>query len=189
MAFKTSLVGLRAEGGYDTLATWDWNTDYTGQVGGILSIQQSASIAPDDFSGTGGVTITGMNGMPVTTFSAFRNKLETTRIGFELTSHFTLGSGSGGINPPAENVLLAVGSYVVMVPAGSFSKNREGDFVYEGTIGGEHLELRIVPGTANEYTLRAEASGTATITLGTRPAVELMIGNDMGVGTGKDKET
>jgi hypothetical protein len=122
-----------------------------------------------------------------TTFSTFKNMLETetgkSGTSFELVSKFTLGSNSDGINPLTEVTVLNVGSYSVTLPAGSFRKNSKGDFVYEGKIGGEQLEIRIVPGGSNSYTLNAEGSGANSI-ISSRPVpVGLEIGNDMGVGT------
>ena len=54
-------------------------------------------------------------------------------------------------------------------------------FVSKGDIDGEHLELQIVPKTGNNYTLKAEGSGTS-ISLGNPTRIALVLGKDIGVG-------
>jgi len=77
-AFKTTLVGVSTQAmpgstscgpgsiSYCTpLYSWTWNTTFKGTAHGGVS--QTASILPiDPGSGTGGVTITGINGLPQT---------------------------------------------------------------------------------------------------------------------------
>jgi hypothetical protein len=123
--------------------------------------------------------------MPVTTvFSAFSSTVETSTTGFELVSKFTLGLGSGGINPPAQEVRLSLGPYSVTIPINSFHLTPTGKYSYEGTINGVDLEARIVPSTTvpDSYTLTLE--GNTPIDL-SRPAIQLNIGNDMGIGAAK----
>ena len=95
-----------------------------------------------------------INGVPIASFSEFSNKLEVGSASFQLVSDFTLDSTSDGINPLTEVVTLVVGSYAVTIRPGLFRQNSEGYYSYEGTIEGEHLELRIVPNTRTSYTLR-----------------------------------
>jgi hypothetical protein len=125
-------------------------------------------------------------------FPSFSNKLETrtfvtstgtVKTSFDLVSNFTLNSTSDGINPPTETTVLDIGSYQITIPTGSFHKNSKGYFVYEGTINGESLELQIVPGKANTYTLKAEGTGTNSISLAVPVHIGLEIGNDVGAGT------
>jgi hypothetical protein len=117
----------------------------------------------------------------VTLFSNFSNKAETSAKGFQLVSTFTLGSGSTGINPPAQEVVLTLGSYLVTIPANSFHLTSKGTYVYEGTINGVSLQVRIAPSTtaANSYTLTAEGNTPVDLS---HPAIVLTIGNDMGFG-------
>ena len=170
------------------MGIWTWSSSYNGFIGGIPN---GKNILPGgDGVGTGGVTITSINGVAVATFSAFSNKLEISshfnrgdKKNFELVSNFTLGSTSDGISPLTEATVLSVGSYHVMIPAGSFHKKSKGYYVYEGTIDNVQLEVQIVPRitTANTYTLKAEGKGvplTATKPVG----VALEIGNDLGFG-------
>ena len=102
---------------------------------------------------------------------------------FEINSSFTLGAGSNGINPVTEPVTLQVGNYSVTIPKGSFTQTRKGAYVYEGTIGGVALEVRIAPLSANSYSFKAEGSG-ANLTGTTNPVtVGLTIGDDSGATT------
>jgi hypothetical protein len=187
MAFETDLVGVKGSilglpAGQDILVQWFWTSTYNSVTnrGGIVA----HNLTPNP-GGIGGVTLTSINGVPISTFSAFSNKLEARGTRFELVSKFTLGSKSDGINPLTETTVLKVGSYTVSLSAGSFHQTGHGHYVYEGTIDGEKLELDIVQGTTgNTYTLRAEGRGTP-ITLGNPASIALKIGNDIGVGTDK----
>ena len=123
---------------------------------------------------------------PVTPFSAFNVKLQiggTPPRSFEINSNFTLGAGSNGINPVTEAVALQVGNYSVTIPKGSFTQTHKGAYVYEGTIGGVALEVRIAPLSANRYTFQAEGRG-ANLAGTTNPVtVGLTIGDDSGATT------
>jgi hypothetical protein len=120
----------------------------------------------------------------VTLFSTFFSAAETSATGFELVSTFTLGSGSKGINPPAQEVVLALGSYSVTIPANSFHLTPAGNYAYEGTINGVRVEAQIVRSTTvpNSYTLTVE--GNTPVNLSS-PVAELTIGYDMGIGAVK----
>jgi hypothetical protein len=61
---------------------------------------------------------------------------------FDLNSAFTLGTGNNGINPLIENVTLAIGPFVVTIPPGSFTRNKQGAYVFQGTINGVSLQFR-----------------------------------------------
>jgi hypothetical protein len=120
----------------------------------------------------------------VTLFSKFSSTAETSKNGFELVSKFTLGSGSKGINPTVQGVVLSLGSYSVTIPEKSFHMTSKGSYAYEGTINGVSLEARIAPITAvtNSYTLTAEGNTSVDLS---HPAIVLTIGNDMGFGAVK----
>lgn len=64
-SFTTSLVGVLSSGLASTpLFTWTWQSTFNGDAGGV---SQTKSIFPiDPNSGTGGVTITSINGVPQT---------------------------------------------------------------------------------------------------------------------------
>ena len=63
VAFSTSLVGVDNQGNAHGLYSWTWKSTFDGTTGGV---SQTASINPvDPGSGTGGVTIATINGVPV----------------------------------------------------------------------------------------------------------------------------
>ncbi len=73
IAFKTSLVGVDNQGKPNTLYFWTWKSTFTGTAinGTGMKVSQTASIYPiNPSSGTGGVTITSINGVPVTRIAA-----------------------------------------------------------------------------------------------------------------------
>jgi hypothetical protein len=115
-------------------------------------------------------------------FASFTGKLALTRSSgsFDLKSSFTLGTASNGINPVAEAVTLQIGSYSVTIPAGSFTKNTKGIFVFQGTISGVPLQVRINPTGASSYTLQAQGSGANFSGITNPVTVTLTIGDDTG---------
>jgi hypothetical protein len=120
----------------------------------------------------------------VTMFSAFSNKAQSSGESFELVSTFTLGSGSAGINPSAQDVALSLGNYSVTIPAQSFHLTPKGKYVYEGAINGVNLQAQIVPSTTvpNSYTFKLEGNTSVDLSY---PAVQLTIGSDIGIGAVK----
>jgi hypothetical protein len=75
---------------------------------------------------------------------------------------------------------LQVGTYTVTVPAGSFQAGPHGTFVYEGTIGGVALQVRISPSGGETYEIQAEASGVNLTGLTNPVKVTVTIGNNTG---------
>ena len=67
MAFTTSLVGVLNSNGSNVVGPvirqWSWISTYNGENGGV---EETASSVPDDGSGTGGITITNIDGVPQT---------------------------------------------------------------------------------------------------------------------------
>ena len=116
-------------------------------------------------------------------FSAFSAKLDITTgppPGFQLAADFTQGSGASGIDPVTQNFTLNVGSYSVTIPAGAFQKAGTGLWIYDGTIGGATLQIRISQTGANSYRVLVDASGP-DLTNATNPvAVTLTIGQNSG---------
>jgi uncharacterized repeat protein (TIGR03803 family) len=100
---------------------------------------------------------------------------------FQLESLFTLGHGSGGIDPPAEPVTLTVGSFTTTIPSGSFSGTGSGPFYFVGTINGVDLQVWIVPTGERQYLFfatveHANLSGTANPV----PVTLAILGGDSG---------
>lgn len=114
-------------------------------------------------------------------FSGFKAKVETESSELELTTFFTLGPQSKGINPLNEDVSLKVGGYSATIPANSFKSTTIGWFKYEGVINGRDLEVRIIPLGSNRYVFRAEAEGKGLEQPVPGPVnVEISIGSDTG---------
>jgi hypothetical protein len=64
LRFTTKLVGIRNDNSVLDLYAWDWISTFNGTSGGVSS---TSSLNPvDPGSGTGGVTITSINGVPQT---------------------------------------------------------------------------------------------------------------------------
>ncbi len=121
---------------------------------------------------------------PVATFSQFDVRAELGPRKLEVQGLFALGSGSDGIDPRAEAVTLDVGGYSVAIPPGSFRATRRGAFVFEGTIGGARLELRIAPTRASGgYRFTASARGATVPVMANPVTIRLTIGNDSGAAT------
>jgi hypothetical protein len=122
---------------------------------------------------------------PLTQFSAFsvRSDDGITTGHFDIHGSFTLGSGSDGIDPLGEVVNLQVGNYSVAIPSGSFIRNRKGAYVYEGTIGGVALEVRIAPVSTNSFTFEAEGNGASLTGTPSPITVALTIWDDAGTTT------
>jgi len=116
-------------------------------------------------------------------FSAFSAKLDTTASpprGFQLQAFFTQGTGTPAIDPVAQGMTLTVGTYTVTIPPGAFHQTKKGWFVYEGTIGGVALEVRISQTSASSYRLQAEASGVDLTSLTNPITVTVALGNNNG---------
>jgi Beta-propeller repeat len=115
-------------------------------------------------------------------FSSFTAKLEVTIStgSFDLNSAFKLGATSNGINPVTEDVILQIGPYSVTIPSGSFTKNKKRAYVFEGTINGVSLRVRVNPRGRSKYTFQAEGSGANLNGIVNPVTVTLTIGNDTG---------
>jgi hypothetical protein len=127
---------------------------------------------------------------PAAKFSTFRARVESESKELEVTTVFTLGPDSKGINPLNQDVKLSAGTFSTTIPAGSFKTNVIGWFEYEGVINGVDLEVRIAPLGANRYGLRAEAEGKDVAQPAPGPVkVEISIGSDTGVTMAKVKRS
>jgi len=117
----------------------------------------------------------------LTTFSAFAVKFESCWTGsFQLNSQITLGSNSNGINPAAEPVIIRAGTFVGLIPAGSFTQRKNGTFTFEGIINSVSLQARILPLGNNTYGFTVEGT---SLTLGVGPSpvtLSVIIGDDSG---------
>jgi hypothetical protein len=64
---------------------------------------------------------------------------------FQLDITFALGNASNGVNPLAENVIVKVGSLFVQLPSGSFSRNKRGEFVFQGVVDSANVKATFKP--------------------------------------------
>jgi hypothetical protein len=119
----------------------------------------------------------------VTHFLAFNARGEIGGNRFEIQGGFTLGSGTNGINPLTESVVLQIGNSSVSIPGGSFKSARGGSYKFEGTIGGVALEMSIAPSGTNSYTFAAEGRGVNLTGTVNPVSVALTIGDDAGTTT------
>ncbi|MGH7815571.1 MAG: hypothetical protein ACREQI_16415 [Candidatus Binataceae bacterium] len=95
---------------------------------------------------------------------------------------FTLGKDSKGIDPITQPATIRLDKLLFAVPPNSFRKTDLGWFAYSGTIGGNAVEIEIIPVENNSFILRAEIAGKKFKT----PApgaikVQISVGNDVGV--------
>jgi hypothetical protein len=116
-------------------------------------------------------------------FAAFNVKLEIEGDEFEVKGSFTLGAGSNGINPPAEDVTLQIGTFSTTIPAGSFRQDKKGRFKFEGTINGVALEFVIRPLGGNSFEFESEGKGVNFTGTMNPVTVTLTIGDDSGSTT------
>lgn len=99
---------------------------------------------------------------------------------FDMTATFTLGTGSDGIGPLAEDVRLQIGVFSARIPAGSFRLDRLGRFSFDGVIGGVTLKVLITPldGGGQNFKLNAKGLGANLAGAALPLDVGLTIGND-----------
>jgi hypothetical protein len=125
-------------------------------------------VPPSNFS----TTIQQLAASFITPFSSFSPKVvilecpstELTFDVFQLVAPFALGSTSNGINPANQDVSFSLGALAVTIPAGSFRKNRLGDYEFAGVINGVGLVALITP-TSTGYQLRIDGLGVNLTTL------------------------
>ena len=107
---------------------------------------------------------------------------------FELSARFLLGSKSVGIDPVSEAFTLKIGTFSISLPAGSFTKRKDGSFEFKGESGGANLEVRIAPQGKDSFRLRAEGERVDLEGLMKPITVTLTIGNDTGSTTAFTEE-
>jgi hypothetical protein len=156
-------------------------TDCTDAFGVTVTTDQRGVARPDD-----GESVCDIGAFefvdPITPFASFTGKLGVTVStgSFDLNSSFKLGTGSSGINPLTQAITLQIGPYSVTIPAGSFTRNNQGAYVFEGTTEGVSLQLRINPAGGNGYTLQAEGIGANLSGISNPVTVTLTIGDNTG---------
>ena len=78
---------------------------------------------------------------------------------------------------------LQIGTFSVTIPPGSFQKNPNGRFAFQGVTNGVSLQVQIVPLGNNIFTFKAEGTGADLTGLTNPVTVVLTIGIDSGTTT------
>lgn len=122
---------------------------------------------------------------PFSSFSADLGLFGGTGPTFAVNARFTLGAGSNGINPATEPVFFQIGSFLTIVPPGSFTQSTDGSFAFKGTLSGVNLKAQIRPLVNGRFVFQAAGTGvnlTWRELAGADPiSLCLAIGNDTGV--------
>ncbi len=118
-----------------------------------------------------------------TLFDAFWVEFEREDDEFEVEGTFTLGEGSDGIDPLAEDVTVKIGAYEITIPAGSFSLDDDEEFEFEGFIDGVGVEMEIELEDDGTFEFEFEVEGADLPELEEPLEVTLVIGNDKGTAT------
>jgi hypothetical protein len=120
---------------------------------------------------------------PLVPFASSFAKLKIAKKSFDLEESFTLGVNSNGINPLTENVTLQIGTFSVMIPAGSFNHSSFEGYGFDGAINGVSLRVQIVPLGNNMFTFQAVGTDVELTGLTKPVTVVLTIGIDSGTTT------
>ena len=157
---------------------------------GINDLGQIVGTAYHPSHGQRGVLLTPTTSPePTVAFATFTAKLElklAPRIDdtFDLESRFTLGTGSNGIDPQTEDVTLELkhgtASFTTTIPAGSFTKDKQGYFTVKETVDGVKLDARLTSLGGQQYVFTAEGKHTDLTDIATPVTVTLTIGDDSG---------
>jgi len=109
----------------------------------------------------------------------------------EMTASFTLGKASNRLDLSADTVSFQVkggsGAYSVAIPAGSFKKDKSGEFKFQGTINRVKLEASIRPLRDGAFEFEAETEGANLKGFANPVTVSLAIGDDGGSRTVRAK--
>jgi len=136
LAFETKLVGVDNQGGIHTLRSWRWNTTFNGHFGGIDEIDQTSSIdLIDPNSGTGGVTITSIDGVPqtppsVTCAATPKTLWPPNGKSVAVTVSGTIVPGTQAI-PPSGTVFAVTDQYGQVQPSGAVFLDTEGNYSFD----------------------------------------------------------
>lgn len=143
-----------------TLFQWTWESNFNGSSGGIYGSETSSLYPADPGSGTGGVTIISINGVPAPTVVVTPSSSSVTTA--EAVSVTVAVSGGSGKPTPTGSIILTSGTYTsaattltssnatIDVPAGSLAT------------GTDILMVSYRPDAASSSTY-ANASGFASV--------------------------
>ena len=117
---------------------------------------------------------------PFVPFLSSFAELQIGKDSFDLKEYFSLGANSKGITPLKENVSLQIGTFSIMIPAGSFHKTLAGTFAFDGIVNGVSLKVRIV--SLGHPNFRFSAVGTGVDLTGLTNPVTVVL--TIGINTG-----
>jgi len=123
---------------------------------------------------------------PTVPFCDFNASLaidEGRKPGFVLTSTFTLGSASTGLNPATEPMTLQIAKYTLTLLAGSFHQlwnAPNAPYGYEGTVNGATVVLGLIPLGKNTFAFDAAGSPVTFPGIKNPVTVTLTFGTDTG---------
>jgi len=124
-----------------------------------------------------------------TPFSEFKIKdLDMDRRNFTVAGSFTPGAGSSGINPAKQEVVLTIGDFTLIIPAGSFKPDHDNDnFRFKARVKGVEVEFQIGNEreperreSVAEFKFRVEAREADMSRQSNPVTVSLKIGNNEG---------
>jgi YVTN family beta-propeller protein len=163
-------VGLNSQGG--VAFTPDGKLAYVTNAGSIDVIGTVSVI--DTVTNTVMATVTAGSASvgvgiipppPGVPFLAFSAKLAIqfgsipTKDAFGFGSNFILSSTAPGINPVSEPVTLQLGTFTTTIPPGSFKKQKDGSFTFQGKIHGVGLGALIKRTGTLRYLFEAKGLG------------------------------
>ncbi|MGH6838093.1 MAG: hypothetical protein ACREDT_04700 [Methylocella sp.] len=121
---------------------------------------------------------------PGVPFLAFNAKLAiqfgsiSTKDAFGFGSNFILSSTAPAINPLTAPITLQIGTFTTTIPPGSFIKQKDGSFTFQGKIDGVGLGALIKPTGTLRYAFEVQARGAnLTGTVNTVYATLIIGGN------------
>lgn len=136
MSFTTQLVGIcnaapssaciSAGQPSAPLFQWTWSSDFNGSTGGVFDVESASSYPPDPGSGTGGVTITSINGVslppvvPASQVATTASGLAYSRVSQTFNGTLTVTNiSSGAINGPLQILFTGLTADVTLKNATS----------------------------------------------------------------------
>jgi hypothetical protein len=99
---------------------------------------------------------------------------------YEIRGELSVNITSEGIDPVNEGVRLAVGTSVIEIPEGEFTKVEPGYFVFEGEVNGAGFIIEIIERDDGTFVIEAGAAGVDLTGTLNPIAIALRIGNDEG---------
>lgn len=99
---------------------------------------------------------------------------------FAAGGRFTLGAASHGINPLTETTVLQLGGYHISIPPGSFVKQANGVYFYNGKIGNVNVHAVLTPMAANVFLFGVVGQGAVGLPPSYPLNLVLTIGTDTG---------